>query len=110
MLKSTSRRLTIALAAGALSLFGTAGALAAGPTGTDPGGGSENSPACNDLPLSVCLPGPGEGTTPSSTHPTDEGNPLCSTPLSATPICAAPGGPGEGGGGGDGGGGGGGGR
>jgi len=102
MLTSTSRRLTIALAAGALTLFGAAGALAAGPTETDPGGGRENSPQCNDLPLSWCLPGPGE--TPGNAHPSDESNPLCTTPLSATPICASPSEPpGEGGGGGGGG-------
>jgi hypothetical protein len=65
MLNSKSRRLTIVLTAGALTVFGAAGAFAA--EGDNPGG-----------------PGSGDGN-----------NPLCAGSLAGTPLCAGGGGGGE---------------
>lgn len=167
MLNSKSRRLTTVLAAGALTVFGAAGAFAAegenpgGPGSGDgnnplcagslagtplcaggggggegappgdeqtpgdeapgdkgPGGGGTQpsneggqNPLCTGTPvaaqsLPMCAPEDGEEKGPGAgggTQPSEESNPVCSTPLSAAPICAAPGQPpGEGGGGGSG--------
>jgi translation initiation factor IF-2 len=120
MLNSRSRRLTIALAAGALTVFGATGAFAAGdsgpgesPSSTVPAAEEGGNPICQGTPVALqstplCAPedgkeGPEQGGG-GDAQPSDESNPLCSgTPLSATPICAAPSEPpGEGGGGGGG--------
>jgi hypothetical protein len=118
MLNSRSRRLTIALAAGALTVFGATGAFAAGDTQPS----DESNPLCAGTPLAatpICTPPsepPGEGggggggdTGPGggsgggspSLSPADEGaNPVCLL-MPADPSCQ----PSQGPGGGDGGGG-----
>jgi hypothetical protein len=103
-----TRKLTIALAAGALTMFGATGALAAeGDNPGGPGGGDGNNPLCAGTlagtPFCPDTPdkqNPGDGDA----QPADESNPLCAgTPLATTPICASPSQPpGEGGGGGGG--------
>ena len=118
MLNSRSRRLTIALAAGSLTMFGAAGAFAA-EDGGPPGGGDKggSGPLCAPgTPMSatpLCPQPPGSQPAPGNPESSDEGgkgdgggsNPLCSSTgvpvsLKATPLCAAPSQPpGEGGGG-----------
>jgi hypothetical protein len=66
MLNTRSRKLTVMLAAGALSMFGASTAFAAGEGGSG-GGGGGNDPMCKGTPLATtpfCAPGqqpPGGG-------------------------------------------------
>ena len=109
MLNSRSRRLTITLAAGALTLFGATGALAAGDAGPGGGGDGGNNPLCGPstpiatLPLCAQPPGdnPGGGGTAQNTEGNDQGgdsglpgnqdggDPLCAGTLVGTPLCNA---------------------
>lgn len=102
------RKLTVVLAAGALSMFGAAGAAFAQESPPGGGGGGGGNPLCGNMPtamLPICAdqgeqPGGGGGSAPSATLPAEDSgpggggghNPLCAgTPLSTTPVCAAPG-------------------
>ena len=88
MLNSRSRRLTIALAAGSLTMFGAAGAFAA-EDGGPPGGGDKggSGPLCAPgTPMSatpLCPQPPGSQPPGIPSLPTRAGKPLCSatTPL-----------------------------
>ena len=136
MPNTRSRKLTVVLAAGALTMFGASGAFAASPADHGGehgggGGGDGGGALCKGTPLAstpLCAsqgeqpPGGGDGGgggggQPSST-PAEEGggggggggggDPLCKegAPLKPTPLCGSPGEQPPGGGGGGGGGGG----
>src|SRR5262245_22229642 len=98
MPNTRSRKLTVVLAAGALTMLGRAGACAAeeGPGGGGGGGGGGGAnPLCNGTPLATtpfCMPGE---------KPPSHNQPGGGDHSSATPADES--GPGEGGGGGGGG-------